>query len=277
MNSEANSKETPGRRGAPLERWSGHVMRDDVWAPLRKLTSARIALGRAGGSMRTRHQLDFQLAHACARDAVWSPFDPDSLAADMRKIGQEVIVVESAARDRAEFLRRPDLGRRLSTESQVLLKHLEKSAGVDLAIVVTDGLSALAVTTQSPPFLAELLDLLQHDSWSLAPLIIARYGRVALQDQIGEICCAKISLILIGERPGLGSADSMGAYFIHSPKIGKTDADRNCVSNIRNGGLPPAGAARKVHHLLRACRKMAISGVQLKDDSGAVIRTLDAA
>src|SRR5580700_5020753 len=215
MNSEANSKETPGRRGAPLERWSGHVMRDDVWAPLRKLTSARIALGRAGGSMRTRHQLDFQLAHACARDAVWSPFDPDSLAADMRKIGQEVIVVESAARDRAEFLRRPDLGRRLSTESQVLLKHLEKSAGVDLAIVVTDGLSALAVTTQSPPFLAELLDLLQHDSWSIAPLIVARHGRVALQDEIGEICRAKISLILIGERPGLGSPDSMGLYFIY--------------------------------------------------------------
>jgi len=277
MNSEANLEKTPDSRVALVARWSDTGIRDDVWAPLRKFTSARIALGRAGGSMPTRHRLAFQLAHARARDAVWSHFDAEALAADIRKMGEEVITVESAATDRAEFLQRPDLGRRLATESRIRLLHvIGQSSGLDLAIIVTDGLSALAVTTQALPFLAELLDLLQGDSWSLAPLIVASNGRVALQDEIGEICRAKISLILIGERPGLGSADSMGAYFIYSPKTGKTDADRNCVSNIRQGGLPPIEAARKVRYLLHACRKMSISGVQLKDDSGSPISALGA-
>jgi ethanolamine ammonia-lyase small subunit len=276
MNSEANPKETPDHRVAPLERSS--TMRDDVWSPLRKLTSARIALGRAGGSMPTRHRLDFQLAHASARDAVWSHFDPESLSADLRKFGQEVMTIESAAADRTEFLQRPDLGRRLATKSRDRLqRHAEQSAGVDLAIIVTDGLSALAVMAQSPPFLAELLELLRHDSWLIAPLIVARHGRVALQDEIGEICRAKISLILIGERPGLGSADSMGLYFTYAPKIGNTDADRNCISNVRLGGLPPVEAARKVSYLLNVCRKRAISGVQLKDDFAARIAISGAA
>lgn len=275
MDSKANSEEIPGSRVAPMERRSD--IRDDVWSPLRRFTSARIALGRAGGSLPTRHRLAFQLAHARARDAVWSHFDPEALAADIRKIGQEVITVESAATDRTEYLQRPDLGRRLATESRVRLRQrLGQSAGVDLAIIVTDGLSALAVTAQSPPFLAELFGLLRHNSWSLAPLIVARYGRVALQDEIGEVCRAKISLILIGERPGLGSADSMGLYFTYEPRIGNTDANRNCISNIRQGGLPPVEAARKVIYLLNMCKKRAISGVQLKDDFAAPISALDA-
>jgi ethanolamine ammonia-lyase small subunit len=273
MNTKANSNEIPDSRVTPLERSS--TMQDDVWSPLRKLTSARIALGRAGGSLPTRHRLDFQLAHASARDAVWSHFDPESLAAEIRTMGQEVITVESAAADRTEFLQRPDLGRRLATESRArLLQHFAQSAGVDLAIVVSDGLSALAVTVQGAPFLAELLELLRHDSWSIAPLIVARHGRVALQDEIGEICRAKISLMLIGERPGLGSADSMGLYFTYSPKIGNTDANRNCISNVRQGGLAPVEAARKVSYLLHVCRKRAVSGVQLKDDFGVAISTL---
>jgi ethanolamine ammonia-lyase small subunit len=277
MNSDADSGQKDSR-GLPLERWTSPGMPNDVWAPLRKLTSARIALGRAGGSMPTRHQLDFQLAHACARDAVWSHFDSDALAAELGKGGQPVIIVESAARDRAEFLQRPDLGRRLAPESRArLLQCPGAGTDVDLVIVVTDGLSALAVTTQSPPFLAELLDLLQHDSWSFAPVIVARHGRVALQDEIGQICRATISLILIGERPGLGSPDSMGVYFTYSPKPGNTDAERNCVSNIRQGGLPPVDAAHKVSHLLHACRKSATSGILLKDDSAAVITSLGAA
>jgi ethanolamine ammonia-lyase small subunit len=276
MNTQSNSEKIPDSRVTPLERSS--AMQDDVWSPLRKLTSARIALGRAGGSMPTRHRLDFQLAHASARDAVWSHFDPASLAADLRKTGEEVITVESAAADRAEFLQRPDLGRRLATQSLVRLqRHSEQSTGVDLAIIVTDGLSALAVMAQSAPFLAELLELLRHDAWSIAPLIVARHGRVALQDEIGEICRAKISLILIGERPGLGSADSMGLYFTYSPKIGNTDADRNCISNVRQGGLPPIEAARKVSYLLNVCRKRAVSGVQLKDDFAARIAISGAA
>jgi ethanolamine ammonia-lyase small subunit len=268
VNTESNSKEIPDTPVTPLDRPS--AMRDDVWSPLRKLTSARIALGRAGGSMPTRHRLDFQLAHASARDAVWSHFDPETLAADLRKTGEEVMTVESAAKDRAEFLQRPDLGRRLAPESRVRLqRHAEQSAGVDLAIIVTDGLSALAVTAQSAPFLVKFLELLRQDSWSISPLIVARHGRVALQDEIGEICRAKISLILIGERPGLGSADSMGLYFTYSPKIGNTDAGRNCISNVRQGGLPPGEAARKVSYLLHVCRKRAVSGVQLKDDFAA--------
>jgi ethanolamine ammonia-lyase small subunit len=269
MNSKTDSDEKLERTEAPLQRWTGPGVREDVWSPLRRFTSARIALGRAGGSMPTRHQLAFQLAHASARDAVWSHFDPDALAAELGKLGHPVLTVESAARDRAEYLQRPDLGRRLAPESRAsLVQHLGEGVGVDLAIIVTDGLSALAVTTQSPPFLAELFTLLSHDSWSIAPVIVARHGRVALEDEIGEICRAKISLILIGERPGLGSPDSMGIYFIYSPKPEKTDADRNCVSNIRQGGLPPVEAARKVSHLLSVCRNTTTSGVLLKDDGG---------
>jgi ethanolamine ammonia-lyase small subunit len=240
----------------------------DPWQALRSITAARIALGRSGGSVPTRAQLDFRLAHARARDAVLSHFDPDALAASLHLLGQPVLIAESAARDRAEYLQRPDLGRRLDHASRAhLTEHAARVGRCDLVIVISDGLSTLAATTQSGPLLAALLPLLQGGGWALAPLVVARHARVALQDEIGEIFRAKISLMLLGERPGLGSADSLGAYFTHAPAIGMTDADRNCLSNIRPGGLSAADAAHKLHYLLTQARSRGISGVALKDDA----------
>ena len=241
------------------------LVASDPWSPLRRLTTARIALGRSGGSLSTHAQLDFRLAHARARDAVVSAFDPESLAAELRATGQTVLVAESAARNRAEFLRRPDLGRQLAPDSRdALCSHAERASSCDLVMIVSDGLSTLAANTQAVPLLESLLPLL--DGWRLAPLIVARFARVALQDEIGGILGAKISLMLLGERPGLGSADSLGAYFTFAPQIGRTDAERNCISNIRPGGLSPADAARKLHHLLNQSRQLSMSGVHLKDE-----------
>jgi len=240
----------------------------DPWRPLTKATAARIALGRAGGSLPTREVLDFRMAHARARDAVLSPFDPELLAESLRKLECKVVAVDSAAHDRAEYLQRPDLGRRLAPSSRARLTELgAKRPAADLVIVVSDGLSTLAAMTQVAPLLAVLLPLLnREENWTLAPLVVARHGRVALQDEIGEIFRAKISLMLIGERPGLGSANSLGAYFTFSPKVGRTDSERNCISNIHAGGIQPAEAARKLHFLLNESRRLGLSGVTLKDE-----------
>ena len=240
----------------------------DPWHSLRKITAARIALGRSGGSLPTREALEFRLAHALARDAVLSPFDAEALAGDLGALGMETLVACSAVRDRAEFLQRPDFGRRLAPESRALL--VERAASlppVDLAVVISDGLSTLAACTQAAPVLEGLLPLLREEGgWTLAPIVVARHARVALQDEVGEIFRAKISLMLLGERPGLGSADSLGAYFTYAPAIGRSDAERNCISNIRPGGLSPAEAARKLHCLLAQSRRLGVSGIALKDE-----------
>jgi len=240
----------------------------DPWSELRRLTSARIALGRSGGSVPTRARLDFQLAHARARDAVLSPFDAQSFAAKLGAFAHPVLVVESAAANRAEYLRRPDLGRRLSAKSRASLAA--QSAPTDIAIILSDGLSTNAVESQSEPLLAALLPTISKSRWTLAPIIVARHGRVALQDEIGELLHATVSLMLIGERPGLGSANSLGAYLTYAPAAGRTDADRNCVSNIRKGGLPIPEAAMKLHYLLGQILCLRLSGVHLKDNSAAL-------
>jgi len=246
-------------------------MQLDPWQALRRVTAARIALGRSGGSLPPRAQLDFRLAHARARADVRSPFAPAALGARLHTLGEPTLIVESAARDRAEFLQRPDLGRRLAPESRALLTdHAAQSPRCDLVIILSDGLSTLAANPQAEPLLSGLLPLLRAHGWSLAPLIIARHARVALQDEIGEIFRARISLMLLGERPGLGNADSLGAYFTFTPAIGRTDADRNCLSNIRPGGLLPAEAAAKLHTLLAQSHRLGLSGVQLKDDAPAL-------
>jgi len=238
----------------------------DPWNQLRRLTHARIALGRSGGSLPTRERLDFQLAHARARDAVLAPFDPHALAARLHALSQQpVLVLHSAASDRAEFLRRPDLGRRLAPESRVLVASHAGEA-FDLAIILSDGLSTHAAVTQCEPLLSAFLPLARASGWMLAPLMVARHARVALQDEIGALLKTRVSLILLGERPGLGSADSLGAYFTHGPGPGRVDADRNCVSNIRNGGLSIAEAAQKLHHLIENSLRLGLSGVNLKDD-----------
>ncbi|MCI0334779.1 MAG: ethanolamine ammonia-lyase subunit EutC [Planctomycetes bacterium] len=254
----------------------------DQWDALRSTTSARIALGRAGGSLPTHEWLEFKSAHAAARDAVHNPFDAEQLAAQITSLGVEVVIVESAAPDRLTFLQRPDLGRRLTEASRFKLQELSTSCSplapreeilhaeredytVELAIIVSDGLSALAVERQAPLLLATLLPKLATDGWRLAPIVVARFGRVALQDEIGHLLGTQLALALIGERPGLGSPDSLGAYLVFAPRIGNTDANRNCVSNIRPEGLPCAAAAETLHYLLTEARHRRLSGVQLKD------------
>jgi ethanolamine ammonia-lyase small subunit len=241
----------------------------DPWTELRRFTSARIALGRSGGSLPVRERLDFQLAHARARDAVLTPFDPDALAEKIAALGHPVETVDSAASDRAEYLQRPDLGRKLSFHSRSALVDLStRIPPADLLIVVSDGLSTLAANTQVEPLLAALLPLLAESGWRVAPILVARHGRVALQDEAGDILRAKMSLMLLGERPGLGSADSLGAYLTFGPKPGRTDADRNCISNIRPGGIVPADAAKKLLFLLSESARLGLSGVNLKDTAG---------
>jgi ethanolamine ammonia-lyase small subunit len=239
----------------------------DPWHDFRTLTAARIALGRAGASLPTRELLDFGLAHARARDAVLSWFDADQVVRDLQSSGLKTIEVASAAATRDEYLRRPDLGRCLSQESHQQLRAMgEQSPNCDLVMIVSDGLSALAAQRHAAAVIRPLHDRLTSDGWMIAPIVVARFGRVALEDEIGTLLGATIALILLGERPGLGSPDSLGAYFVHSPRPGRIDADRNCVSNIHPGGLSPAGAVDTLHHLLTTSRHRKISGVELKDE-----------
>jgi ethanolamine ammonia-lyase small subunit len=241
------------------------IVTPDQWEQLRTATSARIALGRAGGSLPTSEWLRFKSAHAAARDAVHCVFEAERLASEIAGMGVEVMIADSAAADRLTFLVRPDLGRRLDERSRYAIQELAVSEPVDLAIVVSDGLSAISVHRQVAPLLEILLPKLQSDGWRLAPIVIVRFGRVAIEDEVGQLLRAQLALILIGERPGLGSPDSLGAYLVYSPRPGNTDAQRNCVSNIRPEGLSLEAAAGTIHYLLTEARRRRLSGVELKD------------
>jgi ethanolamine ammonia-lyase small subunit len=245
---------------------------------LRRLTPARIALGRTGTSMPTSAQLDFQYAHAQARDAVHLPFDSAGLSSQLAERGRASLLLNSAATDRNSYLQRPDLGRKLSDESAQTLRDyaLANPGGVDLAIVVADGLSALAVHRHTLPFLARMEDQIVNDGWSVSPVILVEQGRVAVADEIGELLGAKMVVILIGERPGLSSPDSLGLYFTYNPKVGLTDAYRNCISNVRLEGLSYGMAAHRLLYLMReACRRQ-LSGVNLKDEAQVLTLESDA-
>jgi ethanolamine ammonia-lyase small subunit len=242
---------------------------------LRRLTPARIALGRTGTSMPTHAQLDFQYAHAQARDAVHLPFDHAALGAQLAARGRESLLLHSAATDRNSYLQRPDLGRKLSDASAQTLRDLAATnpGGVDLAIVVADGLSALAVHRHTVPFLTRMEQQIEAEGWSVSPVVLVEQGRVAVADEIGELLGARMVVILIGERPGLSSPDSLGLYFTYNPKVGLTDAYRNCISNVRLEGLSYGMAAHRLLYLMReACRRQ-LSGVNLKDE--AQIQTLE--
>ena len=245
------------------------------WLELRRLTPARIALGRTGTSLPTSAQLDFQFAHAQARDAVHLPFDHAGLSAQLTERGRESLLLHSAAVDRNSYLQRPDLGRKLSDESAQALREYAAAhpGGVDLAIVVADGLSALAVHRHTLPFLSRLEEQMSADGWAMAPVVLVEQGRVAVGDEIGQLLGAKMLVMLIGERPGLSSPDSLGLYFTYNPKIGLTDAYRNCISNVRLEGLSYGMAAHRLLYLMReACRRQ-LSGVNLKDE--AQVQTLE--
>lgn len=245
------------------------------WLELRRLTPARIALGRTGTSLPTSAQLDFQFAHAQARDAVHLPFDHAGLSAQLSERGRETLLLHSAATDRNSYLQRPDLGRKLSVTSAQSLRDYAQAnpGGVDLTIVVADGLSALAVHRHTLPFLTRLEEQMSADGWSLAPVVLVEQGRVAIGDEIGQLLGAKMLVMLIGERPGLSSPDSLGLYFTYNPKVGLTDAYRNCISNVRLEGLSYGMAAHRLLYLMReACRRQ-LSGVNLKDE--AQVQTLE--
>ena len=239
------------------------------WQQLRNLTSARIALGRAGTSMPTAAQLEFQCAHAQARDAVHLPFDRAGLSAQLAERGRDSLLLHSAAGDRHSYLQRPDLGRRLDEESaQLLNRHrADNTVGYDLAIVVADGLSALAVHRNAMPMLKHIEEQALAEGWNLSPVALVSQGRVAVADEVAERLGARMVVVLIGERPGLSSPDSLGLYFTYAPKVGLTDANRNCISNIRSEGLSYPMACHRLFYLMREARRRQLSGVNLKDDA----------
>ncbi|MGH7526072.1 MAG: ethanolamine ammonia-lyase subunit EutC [Gemmatimonadales bacterium] len=239
----------------------------DPWVALRSLTPARIALGRAGASLPTRVHLEFQLAHARARDAVHDALDVAALRAALREAGLDSIAVHSAAEDRTRYLHRPDLGRRLEPASRERLAAASPP-GCNALFVVADGLSARAAQAHAVPVLAALAPRLQTEGWRLGPTVVADQGRVALGDEIGALLGAEMVLVLLGERPGLSAPHSLGGYLTWDPRPGRTDADRNCVSNIRPEGLASVLAADRLAYLMTEARRRRLSGVALKDDTG---------
>ncbi|MEC8524133.1 MAG: ethanolamine ammonia-lyase subunit EutC [Pseudomonadota bacterium] len=249
---------------------------ENPWRRLREFTDARIGLGRAGVSLPTKELLEFQLSHARARDAVHFPLDANALTQvlkDSERIPTDAVYqVNSRAENRTVYLQRPDLGRRLSEHSRTLLQHdisggTGSASGVsseyDLGVVVVDGLSSLAVQQNVVPFLETLLPQLR--GFSLAPITLVQQGRVAIGDEVGELLNARCVIVLIGERPGLSSPDSLGLYLTYQPHVGLTDAARNCISNIRPAGLSYIEAARRAKYLLEESRHLKLSGVNLKD------------
>jgi ethanolamine ammonia-lyase small subunit len=255
------------------------VVTENPWRRLSAWTDARIGLGRAGISLPTREMLAFQLAHAQARDAVHLPLDTDRLMADLNELTgsrktllrQDPVHLQSQACDRITYLQRPDLGRRLSQPSCEALDRLGHTGDspVDLALVIADGLSSYGVQQNAIAFLEALLRDIEADdqSWELAPLVVVSQGRVAIGDDVGHRLNARCVVVLIGERPGLSSPDSLGLYLTWQPGPGLTDASRNCISNIRPAGLSCGEASRRLMYLLREARRQKVSGVSLKDRS----------
>ena len=239
---------------------------ENPWQHLRQLTPARIALGRAGVSLPTDAQLDFQFAHAQARDAVHLPLDCAALAGELEKHDLSHLHLRSAAIDRQIYLQRPDLGRRLDEVSAATLDE-HAGDGCDLALVIADGLSALAVQRHAAPMALKIAEQCQAEGWALGPITLVEQGRVAIADEIGQRLKARMVVILLGERPGLSSPDSLGLYFTWAPQVGRHDAQRNCISNIRPEGLSYNLAAHRLLYLMREASRRQLSGVQLKDEA----------
>ena len=256
-----------------LDKKPAHTV-DNPWHVLRQYTAARIGLGRAGISVPTKHLLAFQLAHAQAQDAVHLPLDSEQLVTD---IEAHCLKVHSQVNDRSQYLQRPDLGRRLNTESIELLKKSTAPSDdpYDLAIVIVDGLSSFAIQKNAAPLLKILSQRLaqqtllidEERTFRLAPIVIVQQGRVAIGDEVGEMLNAKSVLVFIGERPGLSSPDSLGLYLTWSPKVGLTDESRNCISNVRPQGLVYQEAVNKVFYLLSEAHQRKLTGVNLKERS----------
>jgi ethanolamine ammonia-lyase small subunit len=244
----------------------------DPWFFLANRTMARIGRGRSGASLPTREVLAFDLAHALARDAVHARVDRARLADALAKMNLATVEVESEAVERQAYLRRPDAGRKLSAASA---KRLSEAAPdrCDLAIMIGDGLSAAAVDAHAVALVAAFVPLAAKMGLTIAPVVLAEGARVALGDVVGAALRGRLAIVLIGERPGLSAADSLGVYLTYDPKPGRNDAERNCISNIRPEGLPPALAALKLAWLVNAALGRGLTGVALKDESDAVLTT----
>ena len=249
---------------------------ENPWQTLRRFTAARIALGRAGVSLPTAPQLAFQLAHAQARDAVHLALDAQQLQQQLHAAGipgaADCHILDSAAPDRLTYLQRPDLGRRLSAASRLALAAAGdevESRIYDVGFVIADGLSSLAISSNAVPFLAAIQARLALRNWVQAPLAIVRQGRVAVGDEVGSLLRTRLVVVLIGERPGLSSPDSMGLYISWMPHVGMSDAERNCISNVRAEGMRYDEAAYKLDYLLGEAHKRQLTGVALKDESAA--------
>ncbi len=237
---------------------------DRIWSTLRAHTTARIGLERAGAALATAPLLDLRLAQARARDAVHASLDNVQLTAELAALGYPVLAVASAAGDRQTYLLRPDLGRRLATSADAALAA--HGGRYDVVFVIADGLSAHAVQRHALPVLSQAMASLRPEGWTIAPLVVVRHGRVAVGDAVAAALGATSVVVLIGERPGLSASDSMGAYLTFQPRAHTSDAERNCVSNIRPQGIDYAAAGFKIVYLLRAMRAARLSGVKLKDE-----------
>ena len=249
-----------------IEKFSKHNnFIPDTWGSLKAFTNARIALGRTGVATPLKEILDFRMCHAHARDAVYSVLNIDDLTRALQQFQIPIITVNSKANERTVYLQRPDLGRQLNDASANNLKN-ETSHSADVAIIIADGLSATAINEHAVHVVKKLIPLLKQSVLTLTPLVIAEQARVAVADEIGAILQAKLSVILIGERPGLSSPDSMGAYITYQPVPGKTDESRNCISNIRPEGLGYTLAAAKIAKLIKTSLQLKLSGIQLKDE-----------
>jgi ethanolamine ammonia-lyase small subunit len=263
----------------------GDVVHSNATVDLRALTPARVAMGSTGVSLTTRHALEFSLAHAQARDAVYSALAIPSLMTELRERGLAAVAVKSAATDRTEYLRRPDLGRTLAPSSAARLAESATSGrqpGKLISIILADGLSALAVERHAVPLLDALFPLLRLNArqptawWELTPVVIAEQARVALGDEVGAALHAAVSVMLIGERPGLSSPASLGAYITWAPHPGRTDAERNCVSNIRSEGLDYTAASAKIAWFLTEARRLGATGVELRESDAGTATSLPA-
>ena len=236
---------------------------------IREITSARIGIGRCGASLTTSEILDFDQAHARARDAVWADFDPLSLYHELNQddikqnmIG-EITILQSAAINRATYLKRPDLGRRLDIASVEKLEKLHKNP--ELVIILSDGLSSLALINQVSAIIQSLIKQLFDDHLRIGPILIIPRARVGIVDQVGELTGARSVAIMLGERPGLSAPESLGIYYTYMPRFGFTDADRNCITNIHAQGLAPEVAATMLRQIILQSHQFHQSGVILSE------------
>jgi ethanolamine ammonia-lyase small subunit len=245
------------------------LVQDNPWQQLRRYTDARIALGRVGDSLPTKAHLEFQLAHAKARDAVHLPLDFGLLKYELAALRLPILELASQAKDRAVYLQRPDLGRVLDADSLARVQSYSEGerCGYDVAIVVADGLSSLAIAANAKPLLRALLPELEARRLSVGPLCLVKQGRVAVGDEVCEELRAQLVILLVGERPGLSSPDSLGIYMTYRAYAGIPESRRNCLSNIRDGGMSPIEATKRLVYLVDEALKRHYSGVELKDET----------